>query len=64
MFAGEWLCQDEMVHAWKEGCVEVNGHRICGPKMVDSVLQSCVEIDHDWVCPTAVGTKHGGYHNN
>jgi len=26
MFADEWLCQDEIVHAWKEGCIEVRGH--------------------------------------
>lgn len=50
-----------MLHAWKEGCVKVNEHEICGPQMVDLVLQSCVEIGDDWVCPTAVGTKRGGY---
>lgn len=64
MFAGEWLCQDEMVHAWKEGCVAINHHEVCGPTMVEAVLQSCVDIDHDWVCPTAVGTKGTHYHNN
>ena len=61
MFGGEWLCQDEMIHAWKEGCIDINGHRICGPTMVDIVLQSCVEIQKEHVCPTAVGTKRNGY---
>lgn len=56
MFAGEWLCQEEMVHAWKEGCVEVDDHQVCGKDMVDVVLQSCIDIDNDWICPTAVGT--------
>ena len=37
-FDGEWICQDEMVHAWKEGCIDVNGRVICGPTMVDIVL--------------------------
>lgn len=61
MIAGEWLCQDTMLHAWKFGCVEVNHHRLCGTDMMDTVLQSCVEIDRDWVCPTAVGTRGGHY---
>ena len=51
-----------MVHAWKDGCVEVSSHQICGKDMVDVVLQSCVEIEDEWVCPTAVGTKSAGYH--
>ena len=63
MFSGEWLCQDDMIHAWKEGCVEINDHTICGNTMVEAVLQSCVDIDHDWICPTAVGTKNIHYHN-
>ena len=58
MFAGEWLCQEEMVHAWKEGCVDVDHHTACGKDMVDVVLQSCIDINENWVCPTAVGTQH------
>jgi len=50
-----------MIHAWKEGCVEVNHHKVCGPNMVDLVLQNCVDIEDDWVCPTAVGTKHPSF---
>ena len=61
MFAGEWLCQDELVHAWKEGCIDVTGHELCGPDMIDVVLQGCLDLDNEWVCPTAVGTKRGGY---
>ena len=58
MFAGDWICQDEMVHAWKEGCIEIHGHTLCGQEMVDVVLQGCVDLDHEWVCPTAIGTMH------
>ncbi len=64
MFSGEWLCQDEMVHAWKTGCVSIANHDVCGNDMVDAVLQSCVDIDHDWICPTAVGTRSTNYHNS
>ena len=63
MFADEWICQDEMVHSWKEGCIIMNGDEFCGPSMIDIVLQSCIEQDEDWVCPTAVGTKTTGYHH-
>ena len=61
MLAGEWHCQDEMHDAWKEGCITVGAHEACGADMVEIILQGCIELDHDWVCPTAVGTKHGGY---
>ncbi len=64
MFSGQWLCQDEMVHAWKTGCVSIANHDVCGNDMVDAVLQSCVDIDHDWICPTAVGTRNTNYHNS
>ena len=52
-----------MVHAWKEGDIEMNNHEFYGPEMIDIVLQSCVELNRDWICPTAVGTKTSGYHN-
>jgi hypothetical protein len=52
-----------MVHAWKEGDIEMNDHEFYGPEMIDIVLQSCVELNRDWICPTAVGTKTSGYHN-
>ena len=39
---GEWLCQDELVHAWKEGCIDIHEYRFCGPEMVDLVLQECI----------------------
>ena len=61
MIADEWLCQDELVHAWKEGCITVKDHDLCGSDMIDVVLQGCVDMDDEWVCPTAVGTKRGGY---
>ena len=64
MFAGEWLCQDEMVHAWKTGCVSIAHHEVCGNTMVDAVMQSCVDVDSDWICPTAVGTRNISYNQN
>ena len=63
MFDGEWLCQDDMVHAWKEGCIELKGASHCGPDMVEIALQGCIELDNELVCPTAVGTKRKGYSN-
>ena len=64
MFGEEWICQDEMIHGWKEGCLEVNSHQLCGSSMVDLVLQNCIDIESKWVCPTAIGTKRTGYNNN
>ena len=61
MFDGEWLCQDEIVHGWKEGCIDANDRNLCGPDMIDVVLQGCLDLEDQWVCPTAVGTKRGGY---
>ena len=57
MFDGNWLCQDEIVYFWKEGCVELYGQRLCGHTMMDIVLQQCATIDGTQICPTAVGTK-------
>lgn len=50
-----------MIHAWKEGCVVVDDNTICGPTAIEVVLQMCVDIEDEWICPTAVGTKHAGY---
>ena len=61
-YADEWICQDEMIHAWKEGCVHVAEQNICGRTAIEVVLQMCIDINDDWICPTAVGTKHAGYH--
>ena len=52
-----------MFEAWKTGCIEIKAHDVCGEDMVDVILKGCVEVADDWVCPTAVGTKHGGYHH-
>ena len=30
LFADEWVCRDEMVEAWKEGCIDVAHHHLCG----------------------------------
>lgn len=51
-----------MYAAWKTGCIEIDGKEVCGQDMVDIVLQACIDIHDEWICPTAVGTKHGGYH--
>lgn len=61
MLAGEWKCQDQMFEAWKSGCIEIEQENVCGEEMVDIVLQGCIDLHDNWVCPTAVGTKHGGY---
>lgn len=61
MYADEWICQDDMIHAWKEGCIVVDDNTICGPTAIEVVLQMCVDIQDEWICPTAVGTKHAGY---
>lgn len=65
MILDEWHCRDQMYESWKKGCVEIGPHHACGVDMVDIVLQGCVELGHnaEWICPTAVGTKHGGYNN-
>jgi len=54
-----------MFDSWKKGCIDVGPYHACGADMVDVVLQGCVELgpDADWICPSAVGTKHGGYSN-
>ena len=64
MIANHWHCRDEMINAWRTGCMEVDDHEVCGPHMIQVVLQGCIDIDDDWVCPTAVGTKHSGYNSN
>ena len=61
MIDSHWYCMDVMFAAWKNGCIEIGEHTFCGDKMVETVMQDCVQIDNEWVCPSAVGTKHGGY---
>ena len=63
MLLDDWHCRDSMYESWKQGCIEVGPHHACGDDMVDVVLQGCVELgpDNEWICPSAVGTKHGGY---
>lgn len=63
MFADVWMCRDEIVLGWKSGCVVINEKEICDGSMVDVALQGCVDVDNEWICPTAVGTKHTGYHH-
>ena len=54
-----------MFESWKGGCIDVGEYHACGKDMVDVVLQGCVELgpNAEWICPSAVGTKHGGYDN-
>ena len=63
MLLEDWHCRDQMYDSWKHGCIDVGLHHACGDDMVDVVLQGCVELgpDNEWICPSAVGTKHGGY---
>ena len=65
MILNEWHCRDQMYESWKQGCITLGVHEVCGNDMVDVVLQGCVELGEtaEWTCPTAVGTKHGGYDN-
>ena len=50
-----------MIHAWKNGCIPIDGHNMCGRSAIEVVLQMCIDVNEEWICPTAVGTKHGGY---
>ena len=61
MIDSHWYCMDVMFKAWKNGCIDIGEHTFCGDQMVQTVMQDCFQVDNEWLCPSAVGTKHGGY---